>query len=184
VDPQVGVAENELVEPERLPSPTRTAASTWSLPRTGSCSQRTPPRSPASWAACARAGARLGISYWLPNPELAGLLERFGYRRPEAADSPRDWGRPEYVRELLGSDFELEFSGDVCPWTGASGEQIWQLTVSPDGAAKSGLAAMSPAERDELHRDWVAYFERYRSAAGSALRAHICSSSVGAALSR
>jgi hypothetical protein len=33
-------------------------------------------------------------------------MERFGYRRPEGADSPRDWGRPEYVRELLGSDFK------------------------------------------------------------------------------
>jgi hypothetical protein len=88
------------------------------------------------------------------------------------------------VRELLGRDFELEFSEDVCPWTGASGKQIWQLTVSSDPPAKSGLAAVSPAERDELHRDWVAYFERYRSAAGISTPRHICSSSVGAALSR
>jgi SAM-dependent methyltransferase len=109
-----------------------------------------------------RPGGRLGITYWLPNPELAGLMERFGYRRPEGADAPRDWGRPEYVSELLGGHFELEFSDEVCPWTGDSGEQIWHLTVSSDGPAKAGLAAMSPAERDALHRDWVAYFERHR----------------------
>lgn len=113
-----------------------------------------------------RPGGRLGLTYWLPNPELAGLLERFGYRRPEGADLPRDWGRPEYVRKLLARDFELEFSEEVCPWTGESGEQIWQLTVSSDGPAKAGLAAMSPAERDALHREWVAYFERYRGGGG------------------
>jgi SAM-dependent methyltransferase len=94
-----------------------------------------------------RPGGRLGITYSLPNPERAGLLERFGYRRPEGADSPRDWGRPEYVSDLLGRDFELEFCEEVCPWTGESGEQIWRLTVSSDGPAKTGLASMSPAER-------------------------------------
>jgi hypothetical protein len=47
-----------------------------------------------------------------------------------------------------------------------SGEQIWRLTVSSDGPAKAGLAAMSPAERDALHRDWVAYFERHRGEDG------------------
>jgi hypothetical protein len=102
----------------------------------------------------------------LANPELADLMERFGYRRPEGTDSPRDWGRPEYVRDLLGREFELEFSEDVCPWTGDSGEQIWQLTVSSDGPARAGLASMRPAERSALNRDWVAYFERHRGPDG------------------
>jgi hypothetical protein len=61
---------------------------------------------------------------------------------------------------------ELDFSEEVCPWTGDSGEQIWRLTVNSDGPAKAGLAAMSPAERDALHRDWVAYFERHRGRDG------------------
>jgi SAM-dependent methyltransferase len=113
-----------------------------------------------------RPGGRLGLTYWLPNPELAELMERFGYRRPEGADSPRDWGRPEYVRELLSHEFELEFSEDVCPWTGDSGEQIWRLTVSSDGPAHAGLAALSRAEREALHGDWVAYFERHREQDG------------------
>jgi hypothetical protein len=70
-------------------------------------------------------------------------------RRPDGVDSPREWGRPEYVSDLLGRDFELEFSEEVCPWTGDSGEQIWQLTVSSDGPAKSGLFS---AERSRLPR--------------------------------
>jgi SAM-dependent methyltransferase len=113
-----------------------------------------------------RPGGRVGLTYWLPNPELAELMERFGYRRPEGADSPRDWGRPAYVTDLLGHEFELEFFEDVCPWTGDSGEQIWQLTVSSDGPARAGLAAMRPTERNALHRDWVAYFERHRGQDG------------------
>jgi SAM-dependent methyltransferase len=113
-----------------------------------------------------RPNGRLGLTYWLPNAELAGLLERFGYRRPNGADSPRDWGRIEYVTALLGRRFELDFIEDVCPWTGDSGEQIWQLTVSSDGPARAGLATMSPSERAALHRDWVAYFERHRGQDG------------------
>jgi hypothetical protein len=70
------------------------------------------------------------------------------------------------VSHLLGRDFELGFSEEVCPWTGDSGEQVWRLTVGSDGPAKAGLASMSPAERDALHRDWVAYFERYRGKDG------------------
>lgn len=65
-----------------------------------------------------RPGGRLGVTY----------------RRPAGADSPRDWGRPGYVTELLGGDFELDFS--------------------------------EPADRDALHRDWVAYFERHRGRDG------------------
>jgi ubiquinone/menaquinone biosynthesis C-methylase UbiE len=113
-----------------------------------------------------RPGGRLGITFWLPNPELAALMDRFGYRRPEGADSPRDWSRPEYVTKLLGRDFELDFSEEVCQWTGDSGEQIWELTVRSDGPAKSGLAAMSQADQDDLHQDWVAYFERHRGENG------------------
>jgi SAM-dependent methyltransferase len=109
-----------------------------------------------------RPGGRLGITYWRPNPELQRLMERVGYQRPAEADSPRDWARPEYVNELLGDDFELEFVEAICPWAAASGEATWQLFIASDGPAKAGVAALPPPQRDALHHDWVAYFERHR----------------------
>jgi SAM-dependent methyltransferase len=113
-----------------------------------------------------RPGGRLGLTFWRPNPELQQLMERVGYERPAQAGSPRDWARPEYVTELLGADFELEFLEAVCPWAAESGEATWQLFIASDGVAKTGIAAMSPLQRDALHRDWVAFFERHRNDVG------------------
>jgi SAM-dependent methyltransferase len=113
-----------------------------------------------------RPGGRLGLTQWLPNPALERLWERLGYTRPAAAGRPRDWSRPEYVRELLGGEFELDFVEGICAWTGESGEAIWQLSIGSDGPARMAFAALSPARRESLHRDWVAYFERHRSADG------------------
>ena len=113
-----------------------------------------------------RPGGRLGISYWRPNPELRRLIDRVGYQRPAEADSPSDWARPESVTELLGADFELEFREAICPWAAESGEATWELFIASDGPAKAGVAALPSSERDALHRDWVAYFERHRGAKG------------------
>jgi SAM-dependent methyltransferase len=113
-----------------------------------------------------RPGGRLGLTYWRPNPELQRLMERVGYQRPAEADSPRDWARPEYVTELLGADFELEFLEAICPWAAESGEATWELFIASDGPAKAGVAALPPPQRDALQRDWVAYFERHRGARG------------------
>jgi len=51
-----------------------------------------------------RPGGRLGVTYWLPNPELQALMERVGYARPPGADLTGDgfaatmrsrcWGMP------------------------------------------------------------------------------------------
>jgi SAM-dependent methyltransferase len=113
-----------------------------------------------------RPGGRLGLTYWRSNPELARLMERVGYTRPPGADRPRDWGEPEYASDLLGGDFQLEFVEAVCSWTAESGEATWRLFIGSDGPAKTGVAALTPRERDALHRDWVDYFERHRENGG------------------
>jgi SAM-dependent methyltransferase len=113
-----------------------------------------------------RPGGRLGVTYWLPNPGLARLMDRVGYTRPEGAGRPRDWARPEYATELLGGDFELEFFEAVCPWTGESGEALWRLFIESDGPARTGVAALEEEEREALHRDWVDYFEGHRKEDG------------------
>jgi hypothetical protein len=114
---------------------------------------------------CRRAG-RLGLTYWLPNPELQALMQRVGYARPHGADLPGDWVRPDYATALLGDHFELEFAEAVCPWTGDSGAAMWHLLIESDGPARAGVAGVSAAERTALERDWIDYFERHRTAEG------------------
>ena len=113
-----------------------------------------------------RPGGRLGLTYWLPNPELQGLMERVGYTRPDGAGRPADWARREYATALLGDHFELDFAEAICPWTGESGEALWRLFLRADGVAKAGVAKLPRDERDALRRDWVEYFERHRTEAG------------------
>jgi SAM-dependent methyltransferase len=110
-----------------------------------------------------RPGGRLGVTYWRPNPELAQLMDRVGYKRPDGADRPRDWSDRGYVSGLLADDFELEFVDAVCYWRTESGEAAWRLLIESDGPAKAGVAALSSDGREALHQDWVEYFERHRS---------------------
>jgi ubiquinone/menaquinone biosynthesis C-methylase UbiE len=120
----------------------------------------------AELARVCRPGGRLGLTYWLPNPELQRLMERVGYTRPEGAGRPADWARRDYVARLLGDQFQLDFVEAVCPWIGQSGEALWQLFLRADGPAKAGVAALPDHEREALRRDWVDYFERHRTASG------------------
>src|ERR1700736_5570579 len=43
-----------------------------------------------------RAGGRLGLTCWLPNPGLDELMHRIPVERPPGADRPRDWAQPAY----------------------------------------------------------------------------------------
>jgi hypothetical protein len=113
-----------------------------------------------------RPGGRLGLTYWLPNPELQALMERVGYARPPGADLPSDWVRRDYATELLGGAFELEFADAVCPWTGDCGAATWRLLIESDGPAREGVAGLSEAEQQNLERDWIEYFERHRAPGG------------------
>ena len=113
-----------------------------------------------------RPGGRVGLTYWLPNPELQALMNRVGYARPAGADLPGDWVRREYAAALLGDSFELGFAEAVCPWTGDSGAAMWRLLIESDGPAREGAAGLSADERAALQRDWIEYFERHRTSAG------------------
>lgn len=109
-----------------------------------------------------RYGGRLGLTYWRSHSELEQLLDRTVHARPPDADNPRDWRQPRYVVRLLGADFELQHVEATCAWTSDSGEAAWRLFTDSDGPARTGVAALPPAKREALRRDWVDYFERHR----------------------
>ena len=57
----------------------------------------------------ARPGARLGFTAWKPNPKLGELYRRFTEEPLEGREAT-EWGREDHVEDMLGEDFELEFS--------------------------------------------------------------------------
>jgi len=109
-----------------------------------------------------RPGGRLGIVSWRPDPEYEQIFEPFREPREPGAGDPDDWGREEYVTELLADSFELEFADGDLPIRGESGEAIWQLMVSSAGPLKAMVESLNDERREELHRAYVGYYERYR----------------------
>jgi hypothetical protein len=74
-----------------------------------------------------------------------------------------DWGREDYVNDLLGQDFELEFAHGDSVLEADSGESVWQLFSTEYGPTKTLADSLEEERREELHRDFVELHERSRT---------------------
>jgi len=113
-----------------------------------------------------RVGGRVGLVAWRPDPEFDQMRAPFGSPAEPGAGDRRDWGREDYVTGLMGGAFELEFEDGELRVTGKSGEAIWRRLLTSDGAHKSLVDSLDPRRREEFHRAFVEYFERYRDRTG------------------
>ena len=112
-----------------------------------------------------RPGGRLGLAAWTPDGgigHLFAMLRPFSPPPPEGVGKPLEWGREEYVRELLGDDFELEFESHDTVMRIDSGEECWDLFSTSFGPAKTAAEALDPDRREELRRTWIEFFEKQR----------------------
>jgi hypothetical protein len=80
------------------------------------------------------------------------------YMASPPPSSPFDWGDENRVRELLGDSFDLELEEHVSELRVPSGEAYWELFSTSYGPTKV-LADSISDRREELHRDWVDFFE-------------------------
>ena len=125
------------------------------------------PRAAAELVRVTRPGGTLALSTWRPDGGIGGMFKMmtpFQPPLPEGAGAPLDWGRPEYVEELLGGAFELAFETRTSTDSSESGESMWQFYVENFGPTKTLAASLDDDCREELHRTWVDFFEtNYRS---------------------
>ncbi|HEY4346111.1 MAG TPA: class I SAM-dependent methyltransferase, partial [Gaiellaceae bacterium] len=77
-------------------------------------------------ARVAKSGTRLGFTAWKPNPKLGELYRRFTEEPLEGREAT-EWGREDHVEDMLGEDFELEFSDGTLWMESDSGEELWEL---------------------------------------------------------
>ena len=110
-----------------------------------------------------RTGGRLGLIAWRADPEAERMHAPFWPAREPGVGDRRDWGREEYVTKLLGHDFELEFEEGELQLTAGSGEEVWRLFTSYDGAAKAQVDSLDPRRAKEYRRAYIAYHERHRT---------------------
>ena len=109
-------------------------------------------------------GGRIALANWTPT---GGLAKMFGVMAPylpaPPPSSPFDWGDEKRITELLGDAFELQLEEHVSTLRVPSGEDYWELFSTSYGPTKT-LADGLGDRREDLHRDWVEFFEtNYRT---------------------
>jgi SAM-dependent methyltransferase len=123
----------------------------------------------AELARVSRPGGRLGLTAWRPGGAIAtffAVLRPFQPPPPEGAGNPLDWGRADYVAELLGERFELTFVEAESPQLAWSSEALWTLFTTAFGPVKALAASLDEVRREQLHQNFVDFYERYRVPGG------------------
>jgi SAM-dependent methyltransferase len=112
-------------------------------------------------------GGRIALANWQPGSGMAKVFQVMApYQPAPPPSSPFTWGDESHVRELLGEAFELELEEHVSTLKVPSGEAYWELFSTSYGPTKT-LAESLGERREELHRDWVDFFEtNHRSNGG------------------
>jgi SAM-dependent methyltransferase len=116
-----------------------------------------------------RPGGRLGLLNWHPTKGVAEffkIMAPYQPPPPEGAGSPFQWGDRSHLAELLDDAFELRYEEGDVPQTGRSGEEIWELFSSSYGPTKTLAESLDDERRESLRRDWVEYFEGFRTDGG------------------
>jgi SAM-dependent methyltransferase len=109
-------------------------------------------------------GGRIALANWTPTGGLAKMFAVMApYQPAPPPSSPFAWGDEARVTELLGEAFELQLEEHVSTLRVPSGEAYWELFSTSYGPTKT-LADSLGERREDLHRDWVEFFEtNYRA---------------------
>jgi SAM-dependent methyltransferase len=116
-----------------------------------------------------RAGGRVALACWTPESGLAklfGVMRPFQSAPPPGVGNQFDWGREDYVRDLLAEDFDLEFDLLDSPLEMESGEAVWELFSRDYGPTKTLAESLDDEQREELHRNFVELHEESRTNGG------------------
>lgn len=122
-----------------------------------------------------RAGGRLGVVVWSTGDRVrlftaTGPLLQPYLPKPEPGKelpTPLQLGEPGLIERLIGeAGFrDLATQRRTFDWVADEPEQHWQSNVAGPQApepARSAIAALPEAEREELHKRYVAALEAYR----------------------
>jgi SAM-dependent methyltransferase len=108
-------------------------------------------------------GGRLGLTAWDPTGGVGDffrLLGKFQPPPPEGAGNPLDWGREEYVSDLLGTEFDLRFVHGDDPARGQV-DEMWESAVTSFGPMKTLYGSLDEAGRKDLYDTYAGYMSQY-----------------------
>lgn len=104
-------------------------------------------------------GGRIALANWTPQGGIGQLFKvMVPYQPAPPPSSPFDWGTENRVRELLGDAFDLEIEQHINTFRTETAEDMWELFSTSYGPTKT-LADSLGDRREDLHRDWVDFYE-------------------------
>jgi SAM-dependent methyltransferase len=116
-------------------------------------------------------GGRIALACWAPDSgpaHMFQLMRPFLPEPPPGVGNQFDWGREDYVSDLLGRDFGLEFVHNDSVLDADSGESVWKLFSTEFGPIKTLADSLDEERREELRRAFVDLHERSRTDGGIA----------------
>jgi SAM-dependent methyltransferase len=116
-------------------------------------------------------GGRIALVCWTPESGVAQIFDvmrPFQPTPPPGVGNQFDWGREDYVRNLLGDDFDLEFDHGDSVLRAESGESVWQLFSTEYGPTKTLADSLDDERGEELRRAFVDLHEASRADGGIA----------------
>ncbi len=104
-------------------------------------------------------GGRIGLGNWTPTGGIAKLFKVMApYQAAPPPSDPFAWGDEQRVRELLEDSFDLQFEERVSTLRTPTAEDYCELFSTSFGPTKA-LADSLGDRREDLHQDWVEFFE-------------------------
>jgi SAM-dependent methyltransferase len=129
-----------------------------------------PDAAAAELARVCRAGGRIALTTWASDGNVLEMFKVMKSYMPlppsPAPPSPFEWGRPERIRELLGTAFQLRFEKSVSYYREPSGEVAWDTFSNGYGPTRSLAASLDPERREALRHDFIAFHEGFATELG------------------
>lgn len=123
----------------------------------------------AELARVTRPGGRIGLSCWTPDGAMGDVfrvMRPYQPPPPEGVGSPFDWGREDYVTDLLDETFDLKFVSLDSLLFAPSAEDVWELFSTSYGPTKTLADSLDEDRREALRRDFVELHARYEDGEG------------------
>lgn len=117
-----------------------------------------------------RPGGRLALTTWTHDSnvfEMFKVMKAYMPPPPQPPPpSPFEWGRRERLTELLGDAFDLRFEQAVSYYREPNAEAAWDTFSTGYGPTRTLAANLPPDTREALHRDFVAFHDRFSTELG------------------